>query len=315
MTVLDAAFGPQSLRRPPALRPGDQVAVLSISSPAEPDGLHRGLDALRFNDLVPVVNASANDLGSMRSYLAGTDQLRANELRAALLDPAIAGIIFATGGYGAQRTLEAMDWSGLADVAPKVLAGYSDVTGVLEAVAVKLGWASLYSTMVVSEDIYSFSSLMRCLLRPEHATDMSFADAKTITAGSARGVTMGGNLALLVSSIGTDTSWRLGGGIVLLEDVEEAPYRIDRMLTQLRRSGYFDGVAGIVAGTFHDCGEADEIEAILIERLGDLDVPMIAWANVGHGGRFQTYPIGVAAVLDADTTTLTLLEPPLVPAS
>jgi muramoyltetrapeptide carboxypeptidase len=315
VTVADAAFGPQSLRRAPALQPGDQVAVLSISSPAEPDGLQRGLDALRFNDLVPVVYASASDVGSMRSYLAGTDQLRANELRAALLDPAIAGIIFATGGYGAQRTLEAMDWSGLGDVSPKVLAGYSDVTGVLEAVAVKLGWASLYSTMVMSEDTYSFSSLMRCLMRPQQATCTPYAEAKMINAGSARGVTMGGNVALLVSSIGTDTSWQPGGGIVLLEDVEEAPYRIDRMLTQLRRCGYFDGVAGIVAGTFHDCGEEDEIEAILIERLGDLGVPMIAWANVGHGGRFQTYPIGVAAELDADNTTLTLLEPPLVPSS
>jgi muramoyltetrapeptide carboxypeptidase len=86
------------------------------------------------------------------------------------------------------------------------------------------------------------------------------------------------------------------------------------MLTQLRRAGYLEGVAGIVAGTFTGCGEPGPIEDILTERLGDLGVPMIAWANVGHGGYFQTFPIGIAAELDADTATLRLLDPPLQPA-
>ena len=89
---------------------------------------------------------------------------------------------------------------------------------------------------------------------------------------------------------------------------------MDRMLTQLRRSGYLDGVAGIVAGTFVGCGDPAVIEEILAERLGGLGVPMIAWANVGHGGYFQTFPIGVAAELDADAATLRLLDPPLCPA-
>ena len=83
------------------------------------------------------------------------------------------------------------------------------------------------------------------------------------------------------------------------------------MLTQLRRSGYLDGVAGVVAGTFVNCGSSELIQQILLERLGDLGVPMIAWANVGHGGYFQTFPIGVAADLDADAKTLLLLDPPL----
>jgi muramoyltetrapeptide carboxypeptidase len=85
------------------------------------------------------------------------------------------------------------------------------------------------------------------------------------------------------------------------------------MLTQLRRSGYLDGVAGIVTGSFTGCGPAGDIEAILTERLADLGAPMIAWANIGHGGRFQTFPIGIAAELDADARTLRLLDPPLLP--
>lgn len=305
---------PQSLQRPPALRPGNRVAVLSISGPADRATLTVGLDSLRFAGLEPVLYPSALDTGTMRRYLAGTDRLRADEFRNALLDEHIAGIIFARGGYGAQRTLEAMDWSGLHRVNAKVLAGYSDVTAALEAVAVKLGWASLHSAMVCSDDLYSFSSLMRCLMHPERVQQFEYREAKTIVGGTGRGVTMGGNLSLLVSSIGTDTGWPARGGIVLIEDESEEDYRLDRMLTQLRRTGYFDGVAGIVAGTFYHCGEPADIEPVLVERLADLGVPMIAWANVGHGGYFQTFPIGVAAELDADNHTLRLLDPPLVPA-
>jgi muramoyltetrapeptide carboxypeptidase len=133
----------------------------------------------------------------------------------------------------------------------------------------------------------------------------------TIVPGKARGVTVGGTLSLLVSSLGTGTSRPARGGILLLEDVGEEPYRIDRMLTQLRRSGYLDGVAGIVTGTFHDCGPPELIQDILAERLGPLAVPMLAWANVGHGGPFQTFPLGIAAELDAGRAALGLLDPPL----
>jgi muramoyltetrapeptide carboxypeptidase len=307
-----------SARRPPALQPGDRVAVLSVSSPAPPAQLAVGLDVLRFAGLDPVVYPSAQDQGTVRRYLAGDDQMRTADLRAALTDPGIAGIIFATGGSGAQRTLEALDWAGLAGLPPKVLAGYSDVTAVLEAVASKLGWASLLSPMVGSSGAaihYSFGSMLRALMHPERATDICYPMASRVVGGTARGVTLGGNLTLLASSLGTDTSWPARGGILLVEDQNEADYRLDRMLTQLRRSGYLDGVAGIVTGTFVGCGEPAVVEEILAERLGSLGVPMITWANIGHGGYFQAFPIGVAAELDADAATLRLLEPPLLPVS
>jgi muramoyltetrapeptide carboxypeptidase len=309
---------PASLARPPALRPGDRVAVLSVSSPAPPAPLDVGLDVLRFAGLDPVLYPTARDQGSMRRYLAGDDRMRAADLRAALADPAIAGIIFATGGSGAQRTLETMDWDSLAGLPPKVLAGYSDVTAVLEAAARRLGWASLLSPMVASSGAaihYSFGSMLRTLMHPERATEIRFPMATRVAGGLATGVTVGGNLTLLTSSLGTATSWPARGGILLIEEQNEADYRLDRMLTQLRRSGYLDGVAGIVAGTFTGCGEPAAVEEILAERLGGLGVPMIAWANVGHGGYFQTFPVGVAAELDADAAALRLLDPPLRPVS
>ena len=274
------------------------------------------MEALRFAGLDPVIYPSARDPGSMRPYLAGDDKLRAGDLRAALTDPSIAGIIFARGGYGAQRTLEAMDWEGLAGRAPKVLAGYSDLTAIQEAVAVRMGWASLHSPMVTSTGDtahYSFESLLRTLMRPEQAMEIHYPDAVTVVGGTARGVTLGGNISLLTSSVGTDTALPARGAILMIEEENEADYRIDRMLTQLRRSGYLDGVAGIIGGTFTGCGEPGQIEVILAERLGGLGVPLIAWANVGHGGYFQTFPLGVAAELAADSHTLRLLDPPLIP--
>jgi muramoyltetrapeptide carboxypeptidase len=309
---------PASLRRPPALVPGDRVAVLTISGPVNQDALPAGLDALRFAGLEPVVYPSARDAGSFRKYLASDDAQRASELCAALSDPGIAGILFATGGYGAQRTIEAIRWDSLTGLEPKVLAGYSDVTAILEAVAAKLGWSSLLSIMVATSGVrphYSFGSMLRTLMRPEQAMNIHYPDALTIRGGCARGMTLGGNLALLVSSIGTDSCLPANGGILLIEDVDEADYRLDRMLTQLRRSGYLEGVAAVITGTFADCGEQTAIEEILAERLGDLGVPVLARANVGHGCPLQAFPIGVAAELDADAGTLTLLDPPLRPSS
>jgi muramoyltetrapeptide carboxypeptidase len=310
---------PVSLARPRALKEGDRVAVICVSSPVEPDALAAGLDALRFAGLDPVTYPSAHDPGTMRRYLAGDDAMRAGDLRSALTDPGIAGILFARGGSGAQRTLEAMDWDGLAGLPPeilppKVLAGYSDVTAVLEAVAIRLGWASVFGPMVAIREgasHYSFGSLLRTLMRPERATVIEYPRAVTVVPGVARGVTTGGTLCLLASSLATSTSRPARGGILLLEDVNEEDYRVDRMLTQLRRSGYLDGVAGIVAGTFTGCGPPEAIRDILAERLGPLGVPMIAWANVGHGGLFQAFPYGIAAELDVGAATLRLRDPPL----
>ena len=317
MTADQAGSRPSSLARARALQPGDRVAVLSVSSPADQTALEVGLDALRFAGLEPVVYPSARDHGSLLSYLAGDDQMRAGDLRAALLDPDIRGVIFATGGSGAQRTLEVMNWDGIASVAPKVLAGYSDVTAILAAAASILGWAALLSPMVTSGGTaghYSFGSMLRALMHPERATRIAYPQAATRVPGTAAGVTCGGNLAVLAASAGTPTSRPASGGILLVEDKGEEDYRLDRMLTQLRRSGYLDGVAGLIAGQFTNCAEPARVEEILADRLGSLGVPMITGANVGHGGYFQTFPVGVAAELDAGARSLRLLDPPLLPA-
>ena len=159
-----------TLRRPPRLRPGDRVALLTPSSPSNLERIDEGIDVLRFCGLEPVEYPSARARASTHPYLAGTDAERAEDLRAALLDDSIAGVMTVGGGYGSQRMLEVMDWTGLDAVAPKVVVGYSDVTGLLEALASRLGWASVMGPMVAEGEFresYSFASLWPCLSSPE----------------------------------------------------------------------------------------------------------------------------------------------------
>jgi muramoyltetrapeptide carboxypeptidase len=303
---------PRSFVRPPALRSGDRVAVITVSSPADQDNLEIGLQSLRDLGLSPDVFASAHATGD---YLAGDDKLRASDLTAALTDPGYTAVFLACGGYGAQRTLELVDWDAIGTPSPRVVLGFSDVTALSEAIAVKLGWVSLFAPMPAINGFHpgqsGFDGLAKLLLSPESVTELTFPQSKALVPGTAEGFTLGGTVTLLACSAGTPTSLPARGGILLLEDVEEKTFRLDRFLTQLRRSGYLDGVAGIVCGTFTDCGEAEVVEELLRDRLGDLGVPVLAGADIGHGGPMQTFPIGVRAQLDADAGVLRFLEPVL----
>lgn len=212
-------------------------------------------------------------------YLAGDDATRAADLTTALTDPRYRAVFMARGGYGAQRTLVGVDFASMGTPTPRVLVGYSDVTALIEAVSVHLGWVSLFGPMPVSDDFtpgsYAFDSLARTLFTPAETTLLTFPAARTLVGGTAEGVTLGGTASLLCSSLATPTSRPARGGILFLEDVDEEPYRLDRILTQLRRSGYLDGVAGILCGTFTGCGDPAEIDALLIDRLGDLGAPVL----------------------------------------
>ena len=151
-----------TLRRPPRLRPGDRVALLTPSSPSNLERIDEGIDVLRFCGLSRSSTRPPGLAASTHPFLAGTDEERAKDLRAALLDDSIAGVMTVGGGYGSQRMLEVMDWSGLDAVEPKVVVGYSDVTALLEALASRLGWSSVMGPMVSAGEFresYSFASL------------------------------------------------------------------------------------------------------------------------------------------------------------
>jgi muramoyltetrapeptide carboxypeptidase len=300
----------RQLLRPAPLRRGDLVAVPAMAGVVPRERLEEGRARLESWGLRVRVGDHVLDRHDRLSYLAGTDADRAADFAAAWMDPEVRAVMPARGGYGTQRVLDLLDWRLLAEAAPKHLIGFSDVTALHQAVASRLGLASIHSHVVTSLGIASpesAESLRRLLMEPDTVREL-FQDraVDVVVPGRARGVLVGGNLAMLASEVGTQLSRPARGGIVLLEDIDEAPYRIDRLLTQLLRSGWFEGVRGIVAGEFTDCGPRNEVEFVLEERLAPLGVAMVKRLDVGHTPTTASIPLGLAATVDTDRRSLTL---------
>ncbi|MGV4984476.1 S66 peptidase family protein [Streptomyces sp. NRAIS4] len=305
----------KELTRPERLAPGARVAVVATSGPVPEERLQAGLDVLRGWDLDPVVAPHALDTHGELGHLAGSDADRAADLQRAWCDPSVAAVLCARGGYGAQRMVDLLDWEAMRAAGPKVFVGFSDITVLHQAFATRLGLVSLYGPAAAGVDFIKSARaqehLRATLFAPETVRTLASAGA-ALAPGRARGVTLGGCLSLLATDLGTP-SGRSGapGGLLLLEDVGEAPYRVDRLLTQLLRSGWLDGVAGIGLGSWRDCGPYERLRAVLADRLGGLGVPVVEELGFGHCDDALTVPFGIAAELDADSGTLTLDEPAL----
>ncbi|WP_031509826.1 S66 peptidase family protein [Streptomyces megasporus] len=306
------------LVRPRRPRPGDRVAIVAPSGPVLRERLDAGVDVLRGWDLDPVVMPHVLDVHPHLDHLAGTDADRARDLVDAWCDPTVTAVLAARGGYGAQRMVDLVDWEALRAAGPKVFVGYSDLTALHRAIADRLGLAGLHGPMPATvsflKDAATQDHLRRTLLAPETVTEITSPGARTLVPGRARGTTFGGCLSLLAGELGV--RGRLpacpdGGGILLLEDVGERPYRVDAHLTHLLRSGALDGVTGVVLGSWHDCGPYEEIREVLLDRLAPLGVPVVEEMGFGHGPSTLTLPLGVPATLDADACVLTLEEPAL----
>ncbi len=302
------------LARPARLRPGDRIAVVAPCGPVPEDRLRAGLDVLRGWRLEPVVAPHVLDAHPALGHLAGTDRARARDLTEAYADPAVAAVICARGGYGAQRMVDLVDWEAIRAAGPKPFIGYSDATVLHEAFAVRAGFATLHGPMIATAaflgDPRTRDSLRAALFAPE--TVRTPATGTPLVPGRAAGVTLGGCASLLAADLGTPHARRSArGGLLLLEDVGEEPYRLDRILTQLLRSGWFDGVAGIALGSWEECGPYEEVRALLADRLGGLGVPVVEGMGFGHDPAAPTVPLGVPAVLDADAGTLTVDVPAL----
>ncbi|MEU1147359.1 LD-carboxypeptidase [Streptomyces sp. NPDC005863] len=308
----------RSLLRPARLAPGARVAVVAPSGPIPDDRLEAGLDILRGWDLDPVVTPHVRDVHPEFGYLAGTDTDRARDLERAWCDPDVAAVFCARGGYGAQRMVDLVDWAALRAAGPKVFVGYSDVTALHEAFAVRLGLATLHGPMTAAADFLKNARaqehLRTTLFAPEETRVIRAASphAAALVGGRARGVTLGGCVSLLAAEIGTPAArGSARGGLLFLEDIGEEPYRLDRVLTQLLRARRLDGVSAIALGSWEECGPREELRALFVDRLGGLGVPVIDDFGFGHCDGALTVPFGVAGELDADAGTLTLDEPAL----
>ncbi|HET7788995.1 MAG TPA: LD-carboxypeptidase [Myxococcales bacterium] len=283
------------------LRPGDPIDVVAPSSAFDRERFERGIKALADMGLVP---RYCDEIFARTGHLAGSDERRKAELDAALQSDARA-IILARGGYGLLRFATHVH-----RVPQKLLVGYSDAT-LLHDLWRRAGVPSIHGPMCtqLGEDP-SAQQRLRQLLFGEPPPPLTW-QPRTARAGRAEAPLAGGNLASLASMCGTPLQPSFRGCIVLLEDLNEPPYRLDRLLTQLLLSGALDGARAFVVGDLSAPGEDPaNREETVAERLLTLGVPVVFGAPFGHAGRNQPVAFGCGHALDAETGELFQLEPP-----
>lgn len=280
------------------LKPGSKVALICPSGPPSPENLDHAVELLTSWGLEVVEGPNARRRHPRaKSYLAGTDAERAADLTWAYTDPEISAVFCARGGYGAIRIIDLLNPHTLS-AHRKPLYGSSDITALHEYWQTRLQTPSWFSPMPATSDLLDCPQNIAAL----HAAVFGIstpqirlgAETETLCAGEAEGEITGGNLSLLAMSTGSDPTLatRAKGRIVLLEEIHESPYRIDGLLQILLRSGYFAECAGIVLGTWVDCGSVKEIRDLCAELFAPLGVPVVWGARFGHGPRVSTFPIG-----------------------
>ena len=302
--------------RPPALKRGDAVGVVAPAGPVEPGPLERGLRILRRMGLEPV---EGRCLRQRTGFLAGSDSDRAEDLIRMFRDSRIRGILCARGGYGANRVLPYLK-PALVRAHPKVVVGSSDITLLLGFLTQQCRLVCWHGPMVAASFgnrpmPRSQKQFARVLMGEEQGLHLRHARARVLRAGRARGRLAGGNLTLMTRSLGTPWELETRGALLLIEEVNEAPYRIDGMLWQLKQAGKFRGLKGVILGEMIGCrfpeGRRGTLDEVFLDHLGDLGVPILANCPIGHGPEIWTLPLGARAELDTGNRSLTV-DPALV---
>ena len=316
------------LLKPPRLRPGHTVGLVNPAgatyNPVDVDIVKESVEALGLR-----VKIGAHVL-DRHGYFAGRDEHRAADLNAMFRDPDVHAVLCVRGGWGSARLLPLVDFEAVA-ARPKILVGYSDITALHVALHARTGLVSFHGPVGISKwNKFSVDWIRRLLFDGEAVTlqnDMSFDPdesltqvkhrMRTITPGVARGRLLGGNLTVLTALLGSRYLPDWNGCVLFLEDVQEAPYRVDRMLTQLKLAGVLQQARAVVFGTCEDCHPGQgygslTLEDILVDHLAPLGVPAWHGAMIGHIERQFTVPIGIEAEVDAAKGAIRLLEPAVV---
>jgi muramoyltetrapeptide carboxypeptidase len=313
-----------NLTKPARLRKGDTVGIIAPASPSpHADALERSAAALVKLGFKPKLAANVR---ARMGFLAGTDEARAADLMSLFADPEVRAIICLRGGYGCGRLLSLLDFEVIRRN-PKIFAGYSDITSLHCALQVKANLVSFHAPMLDAAlahpelPAFTLQSLLKTIMEPAPAGPLSAGaepkTAVTLRGGRASGLLIGGNLSVLVTTLGTPWQPSFAGRIVFLEDVDEKPYGYDRMLTHLGNAGVFQQVAGVAVGVNSNCLDPKAAEAkeyrqtvndVLAERLGRLNVPVVRDLPFGHVPVNATLPIGIHATLDGDAAELIINE-------
>jgi muramoyltetrapeptide carboxypeptidase len=298
--------------KPPRLVPGDRVTVVAPAGPLDRETFDAGLKILaqRYD-----VAWDPSLLGRVR-YLAGDDARRGDELARALADPGARAVIAARGGYGSMRLLARL-WPRVdgrpADAGPaKPLVGFSDITA-LHAALQAAGRVSVHGP-VVTQLAHSPEAVVERLfgLLEDGTAPPEPVAGTPVVGGIVEGPVLGGNLSLVTRLLGTPWLPDLTGAVLLLEDVGEKPYRIDRMWTHLRLAGVFETVAGLALGDFTDCDDPDgdfTLRDVLWSLAAEAGLPCVAGLPIGHGAVNVPVALGTRVRLDGGSGTLSFLEP------
>ena len=295
------------LIRPPRLKPGDTIGVVAPAGPFDPEIFSQGLstvESLGFRTLV------SDEIFEKTGYLAGNDMQRARLVNQLFKDPAINAIICARGGFGSLRILPLVDFD-VVRKNPKVFIGFSDITALLTAITTRSGLVAFHGPMVTTlATAPEFTcNILTTAIASDAPLEIIPADGIVIQAGQAKGPVVGGNLNTLCHLLGTPYQAGFKNHILLFEDRGEARYRIDRMVSQMKLAGCFEGIAGLVLGSFEDCGDLDGIYQIFQEHFQDIHIPILAGFDIGHGKQNLTIPFGIEAILDTDRQILSFDEP------
>ncbi|RMV90813.1 Muramoyltetrapeptide carboxypeptidase [Pseudomonas caricapapayae] len=306
MTVMPAISVPTL--HPQVLRAGDAVALVSPAGPVDAGKIDAAVTVLKGWGLRPRVYPHA--LGKY-SFYSGTDEERLADLNAALADPEIRAVICTRGGYGVQRIVQQVDMDAVRRD-PRLVSGFSDITALHGALWNHARLATVHGPVAsqLERGGLFVSGLRHVLMSTEPVllkADAGSPTARVRTGGSAQGLLLGGNLCILDTSVGTLFMPDMAGAILLIEEVNEPAYRVDRMLTHLGNCGILANLAGIAVGEFTpaaNTGGTISPADVLLERLGSLGIPVLGGLPVGHGEFNQAVPLGTQAILDADAGTL-----------
>lgn len=283
------------------LKQGSTLGICAPSARFDVQKLNMGIEVIKnlgFN--IKVVE----DIFKKKRYLAGDDSVRANIINRFFADPGIGGIICARGGFGAMRTLGHLDWD-LIKQNPKPFIGFSDSTAILLAIIDKTGNPVIHGPNVVSlasashKTLDSFYKVLTGSLNK-----IELANAKVLKPGKCQGVFKGGNIATISHLLGTRFQPSFKNAVLFLEDIGEPAYKIDRMLTQMKMTGMFKEIKGVITGSFEDCDNEEYIEEILLETFEEYDVPVFAGLKSGHGKVNLSLRMGVEIEMDTKKTRI-----------
>jgi muramoyltetrapeptide carboxypeptidase len=295
---------------------GAKVALVAPSGPVPKERLPLAVASVEKMGFQPVVFDSCH---AVHGYFAGNDRLRAEDINRAFADSSIEGVLCIRGGYGAQRLMNLIDFNLIA-ANPKFFCGYSDITALHIMINQRCGFVTFHTPMASTEfyqgvDEYTANSYRNVLAGTFYGElkNPEGMPLKTLTRGRTRGILTGGNLSLVASSIGTPYEIDTKGKILFLEDVDEEPYRIDRMLTQLKNAGKFRDCAGVLLGYWTNCTAENPSRSLTLsqvfeELLVSEGKPILTNLACGHSLPSLSLPLGAEVEMDAFTGKITVLS-------